>query len=283
MIYVLSFRDHTRNSGGAVFGGQLQQWTATDQVRVGYKLVSELAAESRVTFLVHGFNVSLTDGRDRLLKLADMLQHSVAGALVATLWPGDSPFLGPISFPFEGDDADDTAENLVRFVVTSLRPETPISFVTHSLGARVAMRTAEGLIAYGFPIDQVCLMAAAIDNDSLAHDGVYRQATEHAGRVAVLHSNEDEVLRCAYPAADLLQAFLFWRDSPGFALGYRGPVAAVGHGGPVPGNVIDKAVGRYDVDHGDYLPPASAQPNTKQQRAVGYARDMLARVPCPSY
>ena len=57
MTYVLSFRDNERNTGGAVFGGQLQQWLPTGQVRVGYKLVAELVTEPSVTFLIHGYNV----------------------------------------------------------------------------------------------------------------------------------------------------------------------------------------------------------------------------------
>ena len=126
-------------------------------------------------------------------------------------------------------------------------------------------------------------MAAAIDDDSLAHSRMYRDATEYSGRIAVLHSTRDRVLRFAYPVGDLLQAFRFWRDSPGLALGCRGPVAAPGNGGPPPGNVIEEAVGHHGVDHEDYLPRVHGVPTTQQTRAARFAGDVIAGRQSPVY
>ena len=283
MVYTLSFRDNARDTGGPVLGGQLQQWSGGACVREGYRLARDLGSEPRVTFLIHGYNVGRTEGRIRLQKLAEMLKGAVDGALVATLWPGDTPLLGPLSFPFEGRDADDTAENLARFIGDVLRPATRLCFVTHSLGARVAMETIRRLRPHEFTVEQVCLMAAAIDDDALAHQQVYGEATAHAGRVAVLHSQKDAVLRLAYPVGDLMQTFVSSRDSPGLALGFKGPADAAGEGGRVPRNVVDKKVGHHNVNHGDYLPPARGGPNSQQRRAAAYARDVIQGVERPRF
>ncbi len=280
MIYVLSFRDNERISGGAVFDGQLQQWDADGRCRVGCELVSELASEPRITFLIHGFDVNRPKGRDSLQRLASMLNGRVRGGIVATLWPGDS-FLRALSYSFEGHDADDTAENLTRFIVRYLQPAPRLSFVTHSLGARVAMGAISGLLEHGIHIDQVCLMAPAIDGDSLADSAAYRDATMYSKRVGVLHSRKDRVLSLAYPLGDLLQAFLFFRDSPGLALGFNGPKE---HDLPVPDNVIDVSLGHRNVRHGDYLPPAGGgRLNENQKSAAGYACDVLTGVSNPKY
>ena len=279
MTFVLSFRESDRDQGGPVLGGQLQRWTAHG-ARADQMLVAELAAESQVTFLLHGFNVSLTEGRQSLRRLAQLLEARVDGALVATLWPGDSR-LGALSYSFEGDDADDTAEALKRFVSDNLSSGTRLSFVAHSLGARVALGAMQGLADHGFEIDQVCLMGAAVDDDCLANEAEYRHTIRRAKRVGVLHSKADRVLRLAYPAGDLLQAFLFfWRDSPGLALGFHGPR---GHERNVPQNVMDVALGDREVRHGDYLPPACGQLNAKQSRAAGYVAGLVAGEAHPQY
>jgi hypothetical protein len=121
-------------------------------------------------------------------------------------------------------------------------------------------------------------MAAAIDNDSLAASTEYRNATTYATRVAVLHSSCDKVLRFAYPAGNLLQAFLHFTATSDAALGLNGPRP---HSTPyqdVPANVyVDKIPDQRKVDHGDYLPGIDPVPNSKQRSAASFANDIIAR------
>jgi pimeloyl-ACP methyl ester carboxylesterase len=258
---------------------------------------SALIGYEQVTFLIHGFNVDEQAGRGSLSRLSKDLA-SEGSAIVFVLWPGDSP-IGPLSYPFtEGYQADDTAVQLARFIEDHISDAIPVNFVAHSLGCRVTLETIQKLhkMAGGdrdtYPVNQVCLLAAAADDHSLSRPKKYKAAAERTQRVVVLSSVEDTVLKFLYPAGDLLQAFIFfWRESFGFALGYHGPKAIKSrhkvtnratrkkktHN--VATNVssikIDK---KHEVDHGDYLPPGDdgKDPNVKQAAAAKLARAVLA-------
>ena len=279
MIYLVDFR--AAGEGGAVVPGFLVTGRLHD-VTLGTK--DQLQTETKVTFLLHGFNVDRVDGRRMLLQLAGILETSIEGAIVAVLWPGDH-WARAASFPLEGRDADDTAAELHKFMLLNLLARPTVSFLTHSLGARVALNTIDrvgGTAAQRdrFEVDQVCLMAAAIDDYSLADRDVYQTATDEANRVAVLASKKDRVLKFAYPAGDLLQAFKFWEEDFGLALGYHGPRD---HGkDPVPPNVRGKSIAKDRVSrHADYLPDGKL--NDNQTSAIAFATDVLQGKPEPKY
>jgi hypothetical protein len=227
-----------------------------------------------IVFLVHGFNVSRQAGTVELGALAANLPALGAGAAVVVLWPGDSA-IGPLSYPFETNKADDSAVELAKFIADSLPQNPRLSLIGHSLGCRMVMETVRQLWIRDIPVAQVCLMAAAMDNDSLAASEEYREAAMHAGEVCVLYSPADQVLRYAYPLGNLLSAFLHWNASSDGALGFTGPRAA--SGGSVPGQVRPVGIlGANRVNHGDYLPGAGGQLNSKQRAAARFADAMLA-------
>jgi len=147
------------------------------------------------------------------------------------------------------------------------------------------METVKRLMRQKYHVQQVCLMAAAIDDDSLSIPRVYRAAAGAARRVAVLASREDRVLKWAYPVGDLLQAFAFWRDSPGLALGYHGPRS---HGADhVPVQVYAEQIpDSRKSDHGDYIPGPSGTPAThlrNQVSAASFANAVLSGDTDPEY
>ena len=272
MKYVLSFR--IKNKGGPVVPGRLI-------AEPGLGTYESLQVKSKIMLLVHGFNVNLANGKAGLLTLADMLPSAGADGIIAVLWPGDHWF-GPLSYSFEGRDADDTAFELARFLHDTLRPDAEISIVGHSLGCRVIMETIKRLNALGREVNQVCLMAPAIDDDSLSGPHEYLQETNGVQRVAAMSSRKDKVLKFAYPAGDLLQAFLFWRDSGDYALGYHGPREHKKSGTVVPTNVLDLRIAKgKDVNHGDYVPDVA--PNEKQQAAAAFADAVTAGESNPIY
>lgn len=278
MRYVLSLRE--RCVGGAVVPPHLE-------VGQGLGSRADLQMERRLVFLLHGFNVDACRGRASLGRLS----HLVAGegwGLVATLWPGDHG-LGALSYSFEGLDADDTAEELARFIDCWAGPEARVSFVGHSLGCRVVLETVKRMIGHAVRVEEVCLFAAAVDADSLASGEVYRSCCEKADRVTVVSSVRDRVLKLAYPAGDLLQAFLFLRDDPGLALGLRGPRDH--KSGAIPGSVTGVEIPkRSNVGHGDYFPSPWRQgtrgwsaKSTKQATAAKFAARVLAGDEVPEY
>jgi hypothetical protein len=226
----------------------------------------DLRRETRIVFLIHGFNVSRPGGMAALKQLSASLTKSAGYAHVAVTWPGDS-WAKAAGYPLEGNDADDSARELVRFVDRVVQDGAQLSFISHSLGGRVVMEAIRGLPAGRFAVAQVCVMAAAIDDFSLAWSKRYRGAVENCGRVTVLASQSDKVLRFAYPAGDFLQSFMFfWKDVAGRALGLRGPRAKDREG--IPANVRHEQIpDNAGVDHSDYI---SAKP--AEQRHIAAAR-----------
>lgn len=271
MKYVLDFRD--RDIGGAVLPGLL---TASGMTHT--QALDALRLEKRVVFLLHGFKVNRCVGKMVLGNLAHDLGALSNTGLIAVLWPGDHA-LGFLSYPFEGRDADDTARELAEFINLNLNSSTPISFVAHSLGARVAMETAKQLEDSN-PIENVCLMAAAIDDYSVSAWANYRAVVQAAKTVAVLSSRKDTVLRYAYPIGDLLQAFIYLRDTYGLALGYGGPRPH--SNGGVPDSLFHCAIpSQLKVCHDDYLRSDNA--NCKQRSAAKFARQVISGRSLPHY
>ena len=267
MIYHLDLRG--RNQGGPVLPGRIVILAGGNAAATE----DALRREPRVVFLTHGFNVNRTSGQAQLQAFAASLPRAASAALVAVTWPGDS-WAGPAGYSFEGNDADDSAAELARFIDRVLRAGTELCFVSHSLGARVVMETIKRLDASRWPVTQVCVMAPAIDDTSVSTPRVYRNAVEDSQRVAVLGSEGDRVLRWAYPAGDLLQAFVFfWKDVSGAALGLHGPRPDARWS--VPENLLTRVAPRADgVDHGDYL--FAGAPNDRQKKAVAFADAVLA-------
>jgi hypothetical protein len=271
MIYLLDFR--SADTGGAVVPGVVVRMP-------GLGAEHDLRGETRITFLVHGYNVNRQRGRESLLRLAGKLPAVTDTALVGILWPGDH-WSRAASYPFEGRDADDSAAALARYIGDVIPRGSQLSFVSHSLGARVVMETVRRLNTAAYGVLQVALLAPAVDDFSLAHPSTYLHAVAKTERVAVLASRKDIVLKLAYPAGDLLQAFFFFRtDQAGLALGYHGPRKSKTHA--VPAKVYHVQIpDARGVNHGHYFPDEPATAN--QSSAVGFAGDVLQGAPRPEY
>jgi len=263
--FVLDLRSDPH--GGAVVPARLTSGT-----------IDQLQQCRTAVFMVHGFNVNRADGSAELQAFGANLPALGSGAPVAVLWPGDS-IVGPLSYPFETSKADDSAVELATFIADNLPQRPAVSLVGHSLGCRVVMETVRQLWIRDIAVSQVCLMAAAVDSDSLACAVEYFGAAQFAVRVGVLYSPSDRVLEYAYPLGNLLSAFIHWTTTTDAALGYTGPRASSSPPGVVPADVqgvgIPAAAG---VDHGDYLPSATGVFNWKQQAAARFANSMLAGV-----
>jgi hypothetical protein len=269
MIWHLDVRD--KNVGGGVLPARLVYPPGSDPNAT----LDLLAVQSEIVFLIHGFNVDRIGGQKQLNDFALGLTPLALGlrpsAFVCITWPGDGK-IGPAIYPLVGNDADDAGLELAHFIEWAIPGGAKLSFVTHSMGARVAFECIKSLPS-GYSIGQVCVMAAAVDDFGVSEPSVYRAETESAARVAVLASKRDNTLRWAYPLGDFIQSFLFfWKDVNGSALGYHGPRPT--HDKPVPGNVehvqIPTSAG---VDHSDYL--FIGAPSQNEQRALAWAKQAL--------
>lgn len=233
--------------------------------------VADLAAYEPLLFVLHGFNVSRTDGIGQLSRFATAISATGLefGAIVWVTWPGDGPG-GPMSYPLQEPDADDTAHHLARALSEAVRPRQPVHFAAHSLGCRVVFETVKQLLGSAVRVGTVVTMAAAVDGSSPSESRRYRAAVASVDRVLVLRSEDDRVLRWAFPVGDLV-ASLFYGGSTCAALGFRGPAPSVEGGAP--GN-IDVARHR-GADHSDYLPPPTGSPTPLQSAAVKLVADYL--------
>ena len=269
--FILTLRN--RPMGGAIVPG-----------RLAGGCLNCFQTAAKITFLIHGFNVSAGEGSRSLARLAECLPFAQRdGALVSVLWPGDS-CAGALSYAWEGHDANLSAHELAKFIDLYAAPAAELFFVSHSLGARVVMKCIDELRAAGRKVGRVCLMAPAIDADSLADPGVYRRPASHADKVAVLSSTKDHVLKLAYPAGDLFQAFAFFDEASGSALGLRGSRKHDSY--DVPDNIRDWRIDpERESGHGHYIPdPDSSDVARQNQRsAAEYANAVLRGDAVPLY
>jgi hypothetical protein len=283
MRFILSFRERSR--GGAVVPGQLRVFTADGDAPAPPTVIGgfpSLTAGRPVVFVIHGYNVDGPSGREALGRYIGFLEPLIPGAVfLAVLWPGDG-WAKALSYPFEGRDADDTARYLALWIKDCVAASARLMLVSHSLGARVAMQTATLLVAAARPVDRACLMAASIDDDGLGRRGRsgYRAGTGNTGRIGLLDSAQDEVLRFAYPLGDLGQVVLFPGERPSRALGYLGPretdAAVLALLDP---RQADPA---QDIDHGDYLGPNQAGDGTIS-RSEAYVGPFLGGAVAPRW
>ena len=283
--YILDLRN--QEVGGAVTSGHLYRVENGVDVDWNARLPEFTTATQgkRLLVLVHGYNNSRSVGRTQLVRYGQLLADGGNGdVMLAVLWPGDG-WAKALTYPFEGRDADDSADVLARWLRGNAASSARIAFVGHSLGCRVVMNTAQQIVRGASPaLDRVCLMAPAIDNDSLGRRGVtsYQEATLGADRVAVLASEQDLVLHLAYPIGDLAQTILFG-ERWGRALGRTGPVESepgiVSRIEPVP-----QADPGRNVGHGDYL-DVNEKKNPKQTIAQSekFVLEYLERKPSPRW
>jgi hypothetical protein len=257
MTLYLNFR--SQNVGGAVVEPRVFRG---DPAAVPLALQpitsSELTALVRgknVLFAVHGFNVSLEYGARSLGRLESQLSLTAAEVFVAVLWPGDY-WIPVVNYPFEGSDAIDCGKRLAEFCASSLGAAQSLSFISHSLGARVVLEALKNLPQ---PARVACLAAAAINQDCLTAQ--YSPAAENCSKIAVLASHSDRTLKYAFPIGDPI-ADLLHDDHALFesALGYDGPALPAPPQVAAPWQIPDGKGPGQGYDHGDYLPRGEAQP-----------------------
>jgi hypothetical protein len=223
-------------------------------------------ADKHVLFAAHGFNVSYEYGARSLGQLEPQLGLSASEIYLGVLWPGDY-WLPVVNYPFEGGVAMDCGRRLAEFCDRWLTRAQSISFISHSLGARVILEAVKNLTRRA---RVVCLAAAAINRDCLETE--YAAAASNADSISILASHEDWVLKVAFQIGDPISDLLH-DDHTLFekALGYDGPPT------PAPPPIrspwqIPDACG---YGHGDYLPPGDQiqpppPPDPKWPRAAAF-------------
>src|ERR1700675_9614 len=141
MTLFLNFR--TRSAGGAVNTnpqlydglGDATGWTLIPPAQL-----QKTFAGKSVLFAVHGFNVNQSQGVVSFGLLDKYLSLAAPDLFVGVLWPGDS-VIPIIDYPFEGSVAIDCGARLADFCNDVCSSAQAVSFVSHSLGARLVLET----------------------------------------------------------------------------------------------------------------------------------------------
>jgi hypothetical protein len=167
----------------------------------------------------HGFNVNFADGVAALSYWSTLLHLPDPAVFVGLLWPGDSVWARGLDYPEEPRVADDAGQKLASFLDAALADAASVSFVSHSLGARVVLQTVNHMNRRS---RYMILMAGAIDDDCLTTE--FRNAAEKVDAISVLASKRDEVLAWAFPLGNLVGGIIdkghpWWHA----ALGRCGP------------------------------------------------------------
>lgn len=206
-------------------------------------LTSKTAGKD-ILFAIHGYNNSQKEAVCALTRLSEALELPPHVAFIGVLWPGDS-LIGFLSYPFEKPTARFSGQYLGEFCNRRLAGAASLSFVSHSLGARVAL---EAIRHVDRDVHCACLMAAAIERDCLEKE--YAVSFDKVGITYVLASRKDWVLQRAFPLGNFIGHLLDPTSNPlSEALGFDGPPRAIGKT-RMPWQIADKD--KYL--HGNYLP-----------------------------
>jgi hypothetical protein len=219
---------------------------------LGWDALPALVHNKDVLLAAHGFNVSYEAGLLSLARLEQAL--GLAGAasdlFLGVLWPGDWA-IPAINYPAEDSIASHAGKLLGQFCNQSLAGARSVSFLSHSLGARVILEAIRGSSRR---IRRACLTAGAVNSDCLNEQ--YAAASRNCDQIVTLSSRSDLVLEFAFPPGDFL-ADILYPDHPQLE-------PALGRGGPAPpigGNVGPHEIPDDDgYDHGDYFPPGDNSP-----------------------
>jgi hypothetical protein len=251
MTYFLNFR--VRGVGGAVIDPYLLEGDGTVVPPalsvVSWPRVPSIIAGNNLLFATHGFNVSYQDGACSLGLLDRYLNLALPNLFIGMLWPGDS-WLPIVDYPFEGDVALDCGRRLANFCSRWCAGAQSLSFLSHSLGARMVLEAIRHL---GRKAQSVCLTAAAINRDCLTAE--YSGAAGNSALISILASHEDYVLKIAFSVGDPFADLLHDDHTPfQAAFGSEGPPTPAPQPVRYPWQISD----RDDYGHHDYLPPDQA-------------------------
>jgi hypothetical protein len=239
---------------------QLRQWTGGNAYQDHNQYVELSPGELQsfifsrdVLIATHGFNVNRADGIQTLSQWRQLLTLPDSAVFLGLLWPGDSESFHALSYPAEPAHAVGAGDMAAGFIDQNFGNATSISFVSHSLGARVILQAITTMKRR--PVRRAVIMAGAVDDHCLNEE--FSAVPPKVKEISVLASKEDEVLRWAFPVGDFV-AEIVDRSHPWWesALGRFGPAQLPEHYQP-PCQIPKE----WKYGHGDYLridPPASS-------------------------
>ena len=293
-LYYLAFRDIT-STGTGVTSGEVYvqqgvtaatawpnvQLTAKDWVP--WDQVGAVFRNKRVCFLVHGFNVPVSHAiwcegpaAQEYEALGNLgLQITAADIVVTVMWPGDG--LPGWDWFTAYTHSKDVGGKFAEFLASRAFTGSEVSFISHSLGARVVLETVAQATGVRASFGTAVLMAAAVGDNALDLPD-YAAGSAKLDRIVILSSMKDVILQVFYTAGSIAEQAL-WSDydETSKALGRYGPAFAAKSKIPPKTEWYEIKPGNSQ-DHGDYLPDGSgpqAWKNTKPQHVGIFCRNLF--------
>ena len=224
----------------------------------GTKLISPGDFAQRVAgrdllLAAHGFNVDREAGIESLSLWGARCSLPGNGMFIGVLWPGDSRFVPFIDYVYEGSEAIASGKLLATYLNKNAVLSQSLSFFSHSLGARTILEAIRGLAAKP---RLAVLMAGAIEDNCLARE--YADAAARIAKICVVASAQDDVLKWAFPAGNLVgEIVMHGHPYDRTALGRSGPLR------PLPPGLFVCSVQLppiWNYGHLDYLRKAPPGP-----------------------
>ncbi|HEY5329081.1 MAG TPA: alpha/beta hydrolase [Acidobacteriaceae bacterium] len=213
-----------------------------------------------VILMAHGYNVNRSHGTQSLNQWKARFHPGDNSVFIGILWPGDCILPIFIDYVWEGSEAQKSGKLVGEFVQANFGAAASLTFISHSLGARVVLEAIASL-ADDARVRELILLAAAVEDDTLLHE--FADAAGKAARITAVHSMEDHVLQMAYPAGNLLGGLLE-RGDPNV----KAALGRVGAADPVAANiVVDPMLPvSWDYGHTDYL--STDSPGSEYEQPV---------------
>ena len=279
-MYFLSLREINTGST-AVLSPQLYRYCAPQSHPVDWDNWQLTSAEpvdwaalrnvphSHVCFVVHGFNVDRKRGSRSggtiaqeldgpVTDLKPSVELSNADLVIPVLWPGDGFIAWSYFTAFT--HAQEAGAKFAQFLLDPGFDADQVSFISHSLGARVVLQTIEQTLVLArrplkFRFQKAILTAAAVDNDAL-DSGEFPNIASADGPtdIVVVSSMKDSILRTFFTIGDDVEGAM-WDNygGTGQALGRYGP--ALSPGSPVRAKTRwYDFQGRSNQGHDGYMP-----------------------------
>ena len=212
--------------------------------------LAAMARGKHILFGTHGFNVDQQGGIASLTGWETWLTLPPSSLFIGVLWPGDARWIPVLDYPLEDSCATQCGRLLGPFLDKEFQAAASLSFVSHSLGARMVLETVAAMAG---SVRRLDLMAGAIDDDCLTNQ--YASLLGRIQEISVLASNSDDVLKLAFPLGNPLAGVIdrghpYWSS----ALGLDGPEVVP------PGKIQGswQIPDGWDYGHLDYLPGAAA-------------------------
>jgi RHS repeat-associated protein len=158
-----------------------------------YTIEPEIECACCLVIYVHGYNETHAKavqwGKERIL---DGHRKSGGKCSVATFsWKSD---FGKTQFSQSKQAADLTAPVFAKAVkdIQNKCPNMKIHIITHSLGARVALKAIQDQGLTG--INDLALVAPAVDNESLQPGEEFKDVSSRVNRVQITYNSEDDAM-----------------------------------------------------------------------------------------